>query len=119
LSKIIVELVERDSGFREEGWTKYYNLANPKMSRWEELVPDIQELYASSSGIEGQVIGKQTDGLEIVTLEEWVKRLEASSRKKNVDIVQNLALELLDFFKGLKSNGTIAKLDTKGDEEGV
>lgn len=80
LSKIIVELVERDSKVEERAWTKYYHLANPKMSRWEQLVPVIQDYYSSRGCVNGKVNNEQTGGLQVVSLEGWLKRLEASGR---------------------------------------
>lgn len=42
---------------------------------------------------------------------------ETRSQRKNVDIEQNPALKLLDFFQGLKNGGASARMDTKETEK--
>jgi len=104
LAVIIVELVTTDCLHeRKDGakaWTKYYHLENPNVVKWSTLIPAIQEYFANEQ-------------LQVVSLDQWVEKLEASGKAQDADATQNPGLKLLDMFQGLRRSRESVILDTK------
>lgn len=107
LAAIIVELVSNDcvhsqNPQKESGkaWTKYYHLENPHQEKWSTLVPAIQEHFAKVP-------------LQVVGLDDWVEKLEASGKAPDADATQNPGLKLLEMFQGLRAAKESVILDTK------
>lgn len=73
-----------------------YHAVNPKVTRWERLVP---------------VIAQALGGVEVVPLETWVAALRESAPRTE-DLTVNPAVKILDFYKGLVGGRRI-HLDTK------
>jgi thioester reductase-like protein len=89
LASIMLELTEEvvHKSSQEKGTTSVYNLVNPKAIVWSSLCSPVQQLAGISRA---------------VTLKEWVRLLEESSKEKNGAIVDtNPAAKLLDFFRVL------------------
>ncbi|KAF4455591.1 hypothetical protein F53441_2115 [Fusarium austroafricanum] len=61
----------------------YFHGVNPTAVEWSELAPAVKDFYG--------------EGMRIVSLEEWVERLEASEK----DEVKNPAVQLLDRYRGM------------------
>ena len=105
LSEVMIELVGQVLEKKENlsAQTAVYNLVNPKATTWSSL----------SNHARGLV-----DIPKIVSLDEWIKRLEESSREKKGAFVEtNPAVKLRDFFRalsdfetGMESNFEVGKL---------
>ncbi|KAM0297090.1 hypothetical protein HYE67_011378 [Fusarium culmorum] len=65
----------------------YFHGVNPSETNWSVLAPAVKNFYG--------------DGMKIVSLEEWVERLEASAKDKNVDVERNPGIKLVDTYRGL------------------
>lgn len=109
LSQILVELVLQDSD-HETLWTKYYHFDNPRSCKWSSLVPVIQQYFSRPQSTDGEVTGKK---LKAVSFEDWVKELEGSGERKELNTTKNPGLKLLGFYEGLgRRSGYTAKLNT-------
>jgi thioester reductase-like protein len=73
-----------------------YHAVNPKVTRWEELVP---------------IIAEALGGADVVPLESWVAALRESAPKTE-DLAVNPAVKILDFYEGMVG-GSMIHLDTK------
>ena len=109
LAAIIVELVCKDclpdqKDGKNEPWTKYYHLEDPHNVKWSTLVPVVQEYFAKEK-------------LQVVSLDEWVDKLEASGKVHDADATQNPGLKLLGMYEGLKRARESVILDTKVTNE--
>ncbi|RBR26474.1 uncharacterized protein FIESC28_00768 [Fusarium coffeatum] len=65
----------------------YFHGVNPSVVDWSTLAPAVKDFYG--------------DAMKIVSLEEWVDRLEASAKEKDVDMDKNPGVKLLDTYRGL------------------
>jgi hypothetical protein len=109
LAAIIVELVCKDclpelKDKKTEAWTKYYHLENPHTVKWSTLVPAVQEYFAEEK-------------LQVISMDDWVDKLEASGKEQDADASQNPGLKLLGMYKGLKCARECVILDTKVTRE--
>jgi len=107
-----VELVLEDVGAgSEKAWTKYYHLTNPKEGNWEALVPVVQEYYSRSDS--------KSEGLKVVSFEEWFRKLEESGKDPNVDVSKNPGLKLLEFFRRIAQVGADKRNETSLPPVGI
>jgi hypothetical protein len=108
LASIIVELVSNDCSPSQAAdakpWTKYYHLENPHVGKWSSFVPAIQQHFSKEK-------------LQVVSLGEWVDKLEASGKAPGADASQNPALKLMDMFQGLKQAHESVNMDTTKTRE--
>ncbi|RGP69682.1 hypothetical protein FSPOR_4494 [Fusarium sporotrichioides] len=65
----------------------YFHGVNPSTADWSNIAPAVKEFYG--------------DGMKIVSLEEWVERLEASVKERDLDVGKNPGIKLLDTYHGL------------------
>ncbi|KAJ4022702.1 hypothetical protein NW766_001749 [Fusarium irregulare] len=65
----------------------YFHGVNPSVADWSTLAPAVKNFYGNA--------------MEIVSLEEWVEKLEASAKEKDVDMDKNPGVKLLDTYRGL------------------
>ncbi|KAM0490540.1 hypothetical protein ACHAP8_011445 [Fusarium lateritium] len=65
----------------------YFHGVNPSTADWSDIASALKNFYG--------------DGMKIVSLEEWVERLEASAEKKDLDFERNPGVKLLDTYRGL------------------
>lgn len=65
----------------------YFHGVNPSETNWSVLAPAAKNFYG--------------DGMKIISLEEWVERLEASAKDKDVDVERNPGIKLVDTYRGL------------------
>jgi len=113
LARIMTEIVEGDCQI-EGQWTRYYHLANPKTAKWDELVPIIHEHFSTSEkGSSGE-----KKKIQIVGVDEWLRKLEESSKSKDLDVARNPAVKLLDFYQDFGKEGMVPILDTKKAQKG-
>lgn len=108
LAQIIVELVSNSMKERpptsSAPWTEYYHLENPHDAKFSSLIPVIQEYFSK-------------DSLQVVSLGEWVDKLEASGKQPGADTTLNPGLKLLDMFQGLKATNESMVMETKNTRE--
>ncbi|KIW80214.1 hypothetical protein Z517_06829 [Fonsecaea pedrosoi CBS 271.37] len=88
-AKVVAELALRESS---QPGTHYFNISNPQICGWEDLLPAVQSAYKE---------------VEVVSLPDWVQRVTALH-----DIDRNPALKLLDIFQGLDKQPRVY-LETK------
>jgi len=91
LSTIMIEILGTVLGGTRDGKDKIavYNLVNPRTTTWSEVRQDVQKFAGIAKS---------------VSLREWMKMLEASSRERNGAVVAtNPAVKLLDFFRLMSS----------------
>ncbi|KAK2683879.1 AMP-dependent synthetase/ligase [Fusarium oxysporum f. sp. vasinfectum] len=69
----------------------YFHGVNPATASWSKIAPVIKDFYG--------------DKMKLVSVEEWVERLEASAKEENVDFDKNPGLKLLDTYRGLFAVG--------------
>ncbi|EXL40688.1 hypothetical protein FOCG_16840 [Fusarium oxysporum f. sp. radicis-lycopersici 26381] len=69
----------------------YFHGVNPETASWSKIAPVIKDFYG--------------DKMKLVSVEEWVERLEASAKEENVDFDKNPGLKLLDTYRGLFAVG--------------
>lgn len=65
----------------------YFHGVNPSTADWSSLAIAVKKFYG--------------DTMKIVSLEEWIEKLEASAKEKNVDFDRNPGVKLLDTYHGL------------------
>jgi thioester reductase-like protein len=65
----------------------YFHGVNPSIADWAHLAPAVKDFYG--------------DGMSIVSLAEWVKRLEASEKESDLPVEKNPAVKLLDTYRGM------------------
>ncbi|EFX04332.1 nonribosomal peptide synthetase [Grosmannia clavigera kw1407] len=87
-AEVIIELVAGDN---LQG-SHYYNLVNPTVRTWASIVPHIQQFYGDRIK-------------EVVSLKDWVTRLEESSRRNNSStpeaVAANPAVKLVDRLQAM------------------
>ncbi|KAM5379129.1 hypothetical protein ACJA88_005689 [Fusarium oxysporum] len=69
----------------------YFHGVNPETASWSKIAPVIKDFYG--------------DKMKLVSVEEWVERLEASAKEENIDFDKNPGLKLLDTYRGLFAVG--------------
>ncbi|CAG7563223.1 unnamed protein product [Fusarium equiseti] len=65
----------------------YFHGVNPSVADWSKIALAVKEFYG--------------DAMKIVSLEEWVEKLEASAKETDVDVERNPGVKLLDTYRGL------------------
>ncbi|KAF4950174.1 hypothetical protein FSARC_13280 [Fusarium sarcochroum] len=65
----------------------YFHGVNPTAIDWSNLAPAVKDFYG--------------DRMKIVSLEDWVERLEASEREKDMVVDKNPGVKLLDTYRAL------------------
>ncbi|RGP80578.1 hypothetical protein FLONG3_1317 [Fusarium longipes] len=65
----------------------YFHGVNPSMADWSNLASAVKDFYGS--------------GMKMVSLEEWVERLEANMKDKDLDVERNPAVKLLDTYRAI------------------
>ncbi|KAL3608896.1 hypothetical protein FPOAC2_03907 [Fusarium poae] len=65
----------------------YFHGVNPSIADWSDIAPAVKNFYR--------------DGMKIVSLEEWVDKLEASAKDKNLYLDRNPGVKLIDTYRGL------------------
>lgn len=96
LSDVVVKLLlsgedskDLSGAPQDEGQPQVYHVVNPRQTSWGELLPTVLEH-----------LRKHVSGMEVVSLERWLSRLEESGRESS-DPDVNPALKLLPFFQSL------------------
>ncbi|KAF4333936.1 nonribosomal peptide synthetase [Fusarium beomiforme] len=69
----------------------YFHGVNPTTVDWTDLAPVVKDFYG--------------DRMELVSIQEWVERLEASEKEPDVDFDKNPAVKLLDTIRALFAPG--------------
>ena len=67
-------------------------------------MPAVQEYFAEEK-------------LQVISMDDWVDKLEASGKEQDADASQNPGLKLLGMYKGLKCARECVILDTKVTRE--
>ena len=92
LSKILIEVLVSSSTESQETVAKrgtlVYHITNPNATSWSSIAPSILDLYPKGSGVKP------------VSFEEWIQKLEQSIDKE-LDVEQNPAIKLLEFYQGV------------------
>ncbi|KAF5714611.1 nonribosomal peptide synthetase [Fusarium mundagurra] len=65
----------------------YFHGVNPAMTTWSDIAPAVKDFYG--------------DRMQLVSVGEWIERLEASAKEENVDFDKNPGVKLLDTYRGL------------------
>ncbi|KAG5657624.1 hypothetical protein KAF25_007657 [Fusarium avenaceum] len=65
----------------------YFHGVNPSIADWAHIAPAVKDFYG--------------DGMSIVSLDEWIKRLEASEKESDLPMEKNPAVKLLDTYRGM------------------
>ncbi|CEI67696.1 hypothetical protein FVEN_g9515 [Fusarium venenatum] len=65
----------------------YFHGVNPSTANWSDIAPAVKNFYG--------------DEMKIVSLEEWVEKLEASTKDKDLNVDKNPGVKLLDTYRGL------------------
>ncbi|KAF5563860.1 nonribosomal peptide synthetase [Fusarium napiforme] len=69
----------------------YFHGVNPATTSWSDIAPAVKDFYG--------------DRVKLVGVEEWIEKLEASSREENVDFDKNPGVKLLDTYRELFAVG--------------
>ncbi|KAF5541105.1 nonribosomal peptide synthetase [Fusarium mexicanum] len=69
----------------------YFHGVNPATTSWSDIAPAVKDFYG--------------DRIKLVTVGEWIERLEASAKEGNVDFDRNPGVKLLDTYRGLFAVG--------------
>ncbi|KAF4955998.1 hypothetical protein FGADI_4171 [Fusarium gaditjirri] len=69
----------------------YFHGVNPATVSWSDIATVIKDFYG--------------DKVKLVSVGEWVERLEASAKEENVDFDKNPGVKLLDTYRGLFAVG--------------
>ncbi|KAK0615346.1 hypothetical protein B0T17DRAFT_620136 [Bombardia bombarda] len=86
-----------------------YNLVNPQIGKWSDMVGAVQGFYAREGG-------DKASAIEVVELVEWLAALEAVGAdlgEGGAELVKQYpALKLLDFFQGMAAgeDGDVSKV---------
>lgn len=86
----MVDIVYTRHATQLEAVWSVFHLTNPERTSWAELVPAIQNAYP----------------VKPVEFGEWVAALETIQSPSSTDIAEKPALKLLDFYRGLQSEGS-------------
>ncbi|KAJ8126820.1 hypothetical protein O1611_g6819 [Lasiodiplodia mahajangana] len=81
LGRIVSEVID-DVAQRESGAAVVYNIVNPQVTSWDELLPAVKEAIP-----------------ETVSPAEWINRLEASRSVGSQVLDENPGVKLIDFYK--------------------
>ncbi|RBR03142.1 hypothetical protein FVER53590_00238 [Fusarium verticillioides] len=73
----------------------YFHGVNPATTTWSDIAPAVKGYYG--------------DSMKLVSVAEWVDKLEASSKEENVDFDKNPGVKLLDSYRGLFAGGKEAQ----------
>lgn len=65
----------------------YFHGVNPSVADWAHIAPAVKDFYG--------------DGMSIVSLDDWIKRLEASEKESDLPMEKNPAVKLLDTYRGM------------------
>lgn len=109
LAGVVAEIVRGDFRGGEEGegeGARVYNLTNPRVTHWGELLPTLQT-HLALPGTEA-----------IIPLKEWVQRLETYDRSDVNQLVQKPALKLLELLKGIEAGDGELRFETGRAREG-
>ncbi|KAI1503048.1 hypothetical protein F5X99DRAFT_376604 [Biscogniauxia marginata] len=94
ISRMVLEVSGILLNVAHEDLGGYFHGVNPAVTRWEDLLPAIRGFYG-----EDRIP-------DIISLEEWVDRLDKSQAEANSDefsISRNPATKLVDWYKHLSS----------------
>ena len=84
---------------------RVYNLVNPRVAHWAELLPTLQT-HLKLPGSEA-----------IVPLRQWIQRLETYDRSDVNQLVQKPALKLLDLLKAIEAGDGDLRFETARGRE--
>jgi thioester reductase-like protein len=73
----------------------YFHGVNPATVSWSDISAVVKEFYG--------------DRMKLVSVREWVEKLEASAKEENVDFDKNPGVKLLDTYRGLFAAGEQAQ----------
>ncbi|ROV99471.1 hypothetical protein VMCG_06316 [Cytospora schulzeri] len=89
LAKITSDLVDAVEGERANaGKTPVYNVVNPWVARWEQLLPAVQRVAP-----------------EAVPVSEWLDRLEQTRESSTHILDKNPGVKLAEFYRGFLTGG--------------
>ncbi|KAF9770435.1 hypothetical protein IL306_012028 [Fusarium sp. DS 682] len=74
----------------------YFHGVNPTTVDWSDLAPVIKDFYG--------------DKMKLVSIGEWIERLEASAREENLDFDKNPCVKLLDTVRTMFAPGDKAPI---------
>lgn len=92
LARIMSDLVgasEQHKTSQGSSDTVLYNLVNPQVTTWDELLQAVKSLTT-----------------EIIPIKEWLHRLEQTKDEGAHNLERNPGLKLIDFYKGLLSGSS-------------
>lgn len=99
LANVLVELVS-DLGFEKSDKTRVYNLRNPPVTPWSDLLPTVVSSAAT--------LLESGQRLEVVSPSTWLKRLKAAASNLTGDeITTNPAIKLLEFYENYLWGGDV------------
>lgn len=99
LANVLVELVS-DLGFERSNEARVYNLRNPRVTPWSDLLQAVVDTPATLFG-PGQ-------RLQVVSPSTWLKRLNAAASKPTGDdITTNPAIKLFEFYENYLWTGDV------------
>ncbi|MCJ1460071.1 hypothetical protein MMC28_010450 [Mycoblastus sanguinarius] len=90
LATMLVELCKAD--YASGSAQKVYNLVNPRRATWDSLLEPIQSAFGAR--------------VKLVTLTEWISKLEQTERLEQNQLASKPALKVLDFFRQLNRHET-------------
>lgn len=92
LANVFIDLISDHTDFDTVDKAPVYNLRNPRVTPWSDLLPAVIDTAAASLG-SGQ-------RLEVVSPSTWLERLnDAASNPNGDEIVTNPAIKLFEFYK--------------------
>ncbi|KIK51461.1 hypothetical protein GYMLUDRAFT_50538 [Collybiopsis luxurians FD-317 M1] len=109
VARVVVDIALVGMGM--EGETGTFHIANPRPTKWADLVPVVQRTLVSTSGSGG---GGGDAPLPVISMQEWLDRLKDSSQSPD----DNPAVKLVAFWennlagKGIRCSLAVDK--TKG-----
>ncbi|KAI1815677.1 hypothetical protein GGS20DRAFT_316260 [Poronia punctata] len=102
VARLVLEVVGASPGQRAQAGeiNGYFHATNASATTWEKLAPAVQQYFGDRIK-------------ELVSMEDWVAKLEKSATDQSGDINSNPGLKLLDSYRGMASNTNLTVLDLK------
>ncbi|TKA59788.1 hypothetical protein B0A49_10410 [Cryomyces minteri] len=90
LAETIKDLVFANA---EKASLEVYNLVNPRVSSWSDLVPAVQTFYKDLHG--------SSSTMETIPLDKWVEALERIDLNNRDAVDEMPSIKILDFYKAI------------------
>lgn len=96
-AQVLVELALSESG--SERGVECFNLVNPRLGHWRDMVQAIQAFH-----------GRDNMYVEAVEFGQWLAELEAIEVTDDT-VVRYPAIKLIDFFKKMSASSSVSRLN--------